>query len=280
MPARVPPAARPARVSLFVFAHQDDECLLSTRIAREREAGRRVLCAYLTSGAGPRASSATRDAESRRVLARLGVRDGDAHFLGSADGLPDGELALHLPRALRLLEEALGGQPVHRVFCMAYEGGHADHDASHVVAWAFARRRGLLGRSWQMPAYHGHGLPGPLFRTMSPLAGRRRVRVRRLPRGLAWRHAFLCWRYPSQWRTWMGLFPELLLQRGLRRREVLMPVDGRALRGVPHPGTPFYERRFGFAYADFRAGADAFLDAEGGAEGGPPGTWRSGRLRP
>jgi LmbE family N-acetylglucosaminyl deacetylase len=196
MPGPSDPPPRPARASLFVFAHQDDECLLSTRIVREREAGRRVLCAYLTSGDGPRASSAVRDAESRRVLARLGVAAEDVHFLGSAHGVPDGSLALHLPRALRLLEEALGAQRVHRVFCMAYEGGHADHDASCVAAWVFARRRGLARRVWQMPAYHGHNLPWILFRVLKPLPGRRRVLVRRLPAGTAWRHAWVSWRYP------------------------------------------------------------------------------------
>jgi LmbE family N-acetylglucosaminyl deacetylase len=260
-----PRASRPPRHSLFVFAHQDDECLLSTRIAREVAAGRRVHCVYLTAGSGPGVPSPVRDAESRAVLADLGVAAEDAHFVGSLHRIPDGSLPLHLAEAERRLEEAVGHLPIHRVFCMAYEGGHQDHDASHVAALAFARRRGLLRRTWGIPAYHGHRLPWILFRVATPLPGRRRI-VRRLPRALAWRHAWIVWRYPSQWRTWVGLFPELFVQRALRRREVLIPADPPAIRGRPHPGPLLYERLFGFPYESFRRGVDAFLDLEGASE--------------
>jgi LmbE family N-acetylglucosaminyl deacetylase len=252
VPSRV---SRPPRHSLFVFAHQDDECLLSTRLAREVAAGRRVHCVYLTAGGAP---ASVRDAESRVVLADLGVAEADAHFVGSAHGIPDGSLALHLASAGRLLEEAVGRHPIHRVFSLAYEGGHQDHDAAHVVALVFARRRGILHRTWTMPAYHGHRLPWILYRVATPLPDRR-LRVRRLPRGLAWRHACIVWRYPSQRRTWVGLFPELFVQRALRRREVLIPADAERIRGRPHPGSLLYERLFGFPYERFRRGADAYL---------------------
>lgn len=259
MSARAP---RPARHSLFVFAHQDDECLLSTRIARELASGRRVHCVYLTAGSGPGVPSLVRDAESRAVLADLGVAPDDMHFVGSLHRIPDGRLPLHLAEAQHRLEEAVGHLPIHRVFCMAYEGGHQDHDASHVAALVFARRRGLVHRTWGMPAYHGHRTPWILFRAAAPLPGARRLRVRRLPRALAWRHAFLVWRYPSQWRTWLGLFPELFVQRAVRRREVLIPAAPDAIRSRPHPGSLLYERLFHFPYESFRRGVDAFLDGE------------------
>jgi LmbE family N-acetylglucosaminyl deacetylase len=251
---------RVPRHSLFVFAHQDDECLLSTRIAREVETGRRVHCVFLTAGSGPGVPSAVRDAESRAVLAELGVAAGDAHFVGSDHRIPDGSLAGHLPEALRRLEEAVGHHPIHRVFTMAYEGGHQDHDAAHVAALAFARRRGrLLRRTWALPAYHGQGLPWIFYRVARALPDRPR-HVRRLPAGLAWRHAFLVWRYPSQRRTWVGLFPELFVQRALLRREVLIPAELDAIRGRPHAGSLLYEKLFRFPYERFRSGVDGFLD--------------------
>jgi hypothetical protein len=248
--------SQPPRHSLFVFAHQDDECFLSTRLAREVAAGRRVHCVYHPAGSGAPAS--VRDSESRVVLADLGVAEADAHFVGSAHGIPDGSLALHLASAGRLLEEAVGHHPIHRVFSLAYEGGHQDHDAAHVAALVFALRRGILHRTWAMPVYHGHRLPWILYRVATPLPGRR-LRVRRLPRGLAWRHACIVWRYPSQRRTWVGLFPELCVQRALRRREVLIPADAEAIRGRPHPGSLLYERLFHFPYERFRQGVDAYL---------------------
>jgi LmbE family N-acetylglucosaminyl deacetylase len=256
-----PVPKHPPRHSLFVFAHQDDECLLSTRIAREVEAGRRVHCVYLTAGSGPGVPSEVRDAESRAVLADLGAAAEDIHFIGSVHGIPDGDLSLHLGEALHRLEEAVGRQPIHRIFTLAYEGGHQDHDAAHAAALVFAGRRDLLHRTWAMPAYHGHRLPWILYRVAAALPDRPR-RVRRLPRGLAWRHAWIPWRYPSQRRTWIGLFPELFVQRALRRREVLIPADAEAIRARPHPGSLLYERLFRFPYESFRRGVDAFLDSQ------------------
>jgi hypothetical protein len=60
----------------------------------------------------------------------------------------------------------------------------------------------------------------------------------------------------------LGLFPELFVQRALRRREVLIPADAKAIRGRPHAGSLLYERLFHFPYEGFRRATDAFLDAE------------------
>jgi hypothetical protein len=78
----------------------------------------------------------------------------------------------------------------------------------------------------------------------------------------------------------VGLFPELLVQRGLRRRELLIAADGETIRGRPHPGPPLYERMFGFSYATFRAAVDGFLAGAGGADPPSRGAWRSGGSRP
>ncbi|MEA2465759.1 MAG: GlcNAc-PI de-N-acetylase, partial [Acidobacteriota bacterium] len=59
---------------VFVFAHQDDEIAFVSRIKVEVARGNRVTCVCLTDGAAA-VSAAIRDAESRRVLGRLGVHD-------------------------------------------------------------------------------------------------------------------------------------------------------------------------------------------------------------
>ena len=71
---------------LFVFAHQDDEVGAVSRIAFEVRAGHRVWCAFLTDGA-KKVRPGVRDAESLRVLRRLGVAgDRVAFSVGSARG--------------------------------------------------------------------------------------------------------------------------------------------------------------------------------------------------
>ena len=102
-------------------------------------------------------------------------------------------------------------------------------------------------------------MPWKLFRVQSPLPKSARSCVRRLPVREAIDHTLLGFRYPSQWRSWLGLLPELLLQRMLLRKEPLAAVDVAALRRRPHEGMLLYESLFGLSHGAFRRAADPFL---------------------
>lgn len=244
---------------LFVFAHQDDEYFASTRIAHEIDWGHSVHCAYLTDGTASGTAPELRNRESQRVLERLGVSPKNLLFLGSARSVPDGRLVLHLEDSHAELERALEARPIHRVYCLAYEGGHQDHDASHLIALAFARRRRLLPRTWQISLYNGHRVPWRLFRVDSPLPRTARRLDRRLPARLALEHTLLALYYPSEWRSLLGLFPEHLFKRVFLRRETIQAVTLDVLRERPHRGLLLYERLFGFSYDDFQRASGSFL---------------------
>ena len=251
--------SRRSKSVLFVLAHQDDESMTSTRIDWEVSAGHRVFCVFLTDGAGRGADPERRDRESLQVLARLGVEEANVFFLGSRHGLPDGDLADHVERAYGLFEDTMAPHTIERVYCMAYEGGHPDHDVAHMLSLAFARRRGLLGRTWQMPIYNGYRMPWKLFRVHAPLPLRVRRCDRRLPFLFAMRHAFVWTGYPSQWRTWLGIFPDFFLQRAVFRRESIQSVDLRAVTERPHSGPLLYEKLMGVDYERFRLAVDPFV---------------------
>jgi len=255
---------RPKRV-LFILAHQDDEVFFSTRIEREVQQGHVVWCAFLTDGSGRGTDPRRRNEESRRVLTRLGVPTDRMLFAETGGAAPDGELPRHVESSLAGLCGALEGVTLHRVYTAAYEGGHQDHDAAHLVALGFARRRGLVRRTWQMSLYNGFGTPWRFFRVLHPLPGARHRGTRRLPLAAAWRHALLPASYPSQWRSWAGLWPGYLIQRGMLRRETLLCVDPARVRERPHPGPPLYERRTGWTYAAFRAATAEFARCHLGA---------------
>jgi len=218
---------------LFVFAHQDDEVAIATRIAREVAAGARVVCAFLTDGGAP----AVRDAESRAVLASLGVSE--VIFVG----LPDGELVEHLEEAYRAIE----GIDAEEIVTLAWEGGHQDHDAAHLVALALAITRGV--RCLEFPLYHGKQWP---YRVLAPL---RAGEVTRLSMRDAFRRAMLCWRYPSQRRTWLGLFVPMIF-----RDEVVCVASPERVLHPPHEGRLLYERRFRFPRERFFAAARPFIE--------------------
>jgi len=246
--------------ALFVFAHQDDEIAAATRILHLLREGWTVSIAYLTDGEGRAAPSRVRDEESRRVLTDLGV-DLLQGFLFAMPDFPFPiPLVEHLPKALQLLESAIA-DPVHELYCLAYEGGHQDHDASHLVAVAFARRHGILDRSFEMPLYHGGAMPGPFFNTLAPLRIGGPWSGRTIGLGEGLRVIGLCRTYRSQRRTWLGLGPGALVRLALGKCEWCRRVDLSRLRDKPHPGRLFYERRFGVTWDEFREHARGFLDA-------------------
>ncbi len=239
---------------LCIFAHQDDEYGIAARITRERAALRRVLCVYLTNGAAS-APSSIRDAESRSVLLTLGVDPRDIYFLGSIHDVPDGSLVEHLEASLTLLNHSLQQIEISEVLTLAWEGGHQDHDAAHLVAVAFAQQRNIPCR--EFPLYRGNRY-GQLFRVLSPIrdgGSRTRLRFRE-----ALHASMLAWRYRSQRKTWLGLFGESFLKLVVLRREVLHDVEPARLLDPPHARPLFYERRFRFPWERFAAAARPFIE--------------------
>lgn len=236
-------------VSLFLFAHQDDEFGVFERIGALRRAGRRVVCAYLTDGQTASASARTRNAESTAVLGQLGVAPGDIHFAGQQLDIGDGKLALHLERAAEWIGAWFDSfDAIEAIYVLAWEGGHHDHDALHALTAVLAARRGLLGRCWQFPLYHARSLHGPFFRALDPLRANGpvttttipwRARLAHLRRGLA---------YPSQWKTWIGLLPMMTMHYLLRGTEQLQPVSLERIRRRPHAGALYYEKRRFFTW--------------------------------
>jgi len=243
---------------LFVFAHQDDEVAVSPLVAREVRRGARVVCAFMTDG-GKTTPPAVRDRESRAVLQELGVASGDIHFIGSASAIRDQALIEHLQRAYDALVDAVGAISFQRVVTLAWEGGHPDHDAAHLIAIAYAKQH-HIARLEQFSLYHGRGVPGPFFRTLSPLTDRD-VRVTRLGWAEGLRAAALWFRYPSQVGSWLVLFPETFREFAVMRQQRLQAVDVAAIERRPHEGRLLYERRYGLTHEDFRTRAQSFIDA-------------------
>lgn len=241
------PPLRPA--ALFLFAHQDDEFGVFQRIADCRREGMHVACAYFTDGVTASATAAQRNAESRAVLARLGVADADIVFAGEQLGIGDATLPLHLDAAAAWLDTWLDGFPaIEALHVTAWEGGHHDHDALHALAVTLAARRGLLARTWQYALYQAKSLPGPLFRVLAPLPENGPART--WPISWPARRAYLgyCLSYPSQRGTWIGLLPFVLLHYVLRGTQALQAVDPGRLDARPHAGPLYYEKRAFFTW--------------------------------
>lgn len=237
------PTDRRVPVALFLFAHQDDEFGVFSRLEWEQRVGRRVYCVYATDGAATAAAD-IRDAESRAVLRRLGVAIGDILFIGRQLGIGDGRLHAHADVLAGWLDAFLDSHPaIEACFVPAWEGGHPDHDLLHAIAVQLLAARDQLEKVRQYSIYHGRGCSGPLFRVLSPIPENGPVERQAIGWCDRLRYVLLCLAYPSQWRTWTGLFPFVCLRYLWGGVQQLQQVDISRLAEPPHAGRLYYERR-------------------------------------
>lgn len=233
------------RRSLYLFPHQDDEFPLLGHITRDLREQCDPHCVYVTDGAARGVSSQTRDQESLRVLGSLGVSPRLVTFLGSRTGIGDGALAAQSALLLDWLRhDALASdQTWTRIYVPAWEGGHPDHDSLHRLVVQVAAENGHLEKVRQFPLYNAWRVPAPFFRVLRCLPANGPQERLKLDWRSRVRHLRLCLSYPSQWKTWVGLFPFVVLHQLFYGTEMTQGVSVDRTQERPHPGGLLYERR-------------------------------------
>jgi len=230
--------------ALFLFAHQDDECGVFNSISSELASGNKVHCCYFTSGTLSGLNSAKRDLESRKVLISLGINNSNIHFIGSENFIPDCNLANHIDFVYEWIHSFLrnNGNYVN-IYLPAWEGGHPDHDVLHAVGVMAAKHTAFLNSTFQFPLYNGYKCCGPLFRTLLPLIDNGKVISSRIKMLNRFRFLSFCLMYPSQVKTWIGLFPFFVAHYFFWGSQDLQKVSINRLFNKPHMGVLYYERR-------------------------------------
>lgn len=232
-----------APVALFLFAHQDDEFGVFAQIEQELRLGRRVQCVYVTDGAAT-ACPDVRDDESRVVLKKLGIDISEIIFLGRSLSIRDGQLHLYIEVYEDWFNDFINSHKmIAACYVPAWEGGHPDHDLVHATAVKVFSKREWINRVWQFPLYHGRSCPGPFFRTLSPLPENGLVTKWQISWRDRLRYVRLCLSYPSQWRTWLGLFPFACAHYIFGGVQNLQNVDENRIFKPPHERPLYYERR-------------------------------------
>jgi LmbE family N-acetylglucosaminyl deacetylase len=242
------------RQHLFLFAHQDDETPVLFEIETLSARGERVLAVYLTSGTLDGSPCPKRNAESSRVLESLGVAANDIAFLGSEHQLPDGRLPEHIPQARAAVQAWVQDKgPIDQLFCLAWEGGHQDHDAVYALAVELHTQHAVARQAFQFPYYHGKGLPGSWFKVLDPIPENGPALTRTMPWSLRWRYLRLCLSaYPSQVKTWIGLGPFFVWHYLFKGTQILQELKSHRLNDKPHEGRLLYERRGFYTYKLFK----------------------------
>ncbi|QOU03679.1 PIG-L family deacetylase [Pseudomonas fluorescens] len=229
--------------SIFFMPHQDDEFGLFHQIEQALAAGRWVRCIYVTDGSAT-ADPDRRDHESRTVLQKLGVATDDIVFIGRQLSIIDGQLHRHIDVFVDWLDCFLNDHPtLHACFVPAWEGGHPDHDLLHAIVVELLAVRTHSATVWQYPLYNARNCSGPLFRVLSPLPENGPIEQQ----SITWRARFfyirLCLSYPSQWRSWLGLFPFVGGHYFYYGVQSLQGVNRHRLTQPPHQQPLYYEKR-------------------------------------
>jgi hypothetical protein len=244
----MPTDSASAPASLFLLAHQDDEFGVFDEIRRGAQRGE-AICAYFTDGAAG-GDPKRRNQESLAVLTQLGVPASNVHFLGEANGIADGRLFERLDVVAIALQQLLNDLPADTmIYLPAWEGGHHDHDGLHATAVTLLHGDNQLHRARQFALYHRKNCFGPFFRVLSPLIENGPITKTRISLGNRLRYLGLCLRYPSQKKTWLGLFPFVALAMLLRGRQTLQAIEPNRIHERPHQGRLYYEQRGFLAYA-------------------------------
>ncbi len=249
--------------TLFLFAHQDDEFGVFHEISSTQARGERAVCIYLTNGAWKSVTPEIRNAESLKVLQRLGVPKADIHFLGTEIGIADGTLADNFQKCWSaLLRRVADTGEVTRIIMHAYEGGHHDHDAAHILGVALARHLNVFDASRQFPLYRAPG--GRLIVTYAePMDSNGPVSRTRIP--LAKRLQYLMYLpfYRSQTTTIIKIGPLMawdFIRDGCQK---LQPLSVSRTSERPRPGELLYETWKLYDYEKFSRNTAYFMTSIG-----------------
>lgn len=231
-------------VALFLFPHQDDEFGVFYKILAKQKEGCRICCAYITTGTSDKISSERRNKESLRVLSKLGVLKENIFFAGEELAIYDKTLIDNFDVAKNWIAEwILSFSLVDSIFIPAWEGGHPDHDALHAITVKLSEKIGLLNRVWQFPLYNSYKCIGPFFRVFEPLPWNGKTLKTNIPWACRFIFIQCCLSYPSQIKTWIGLFPFVFWKYLFNGQQITQAVSLKRLEQRPHIGRLYYEKR-------------------------------------
>lgn len=137
---------------LFMFAHPDDEVLISGTMKQLIDQGAEVVAAWVTCGEYF-GNIETRLRELAKAIALLGLKENSVHLLR----LPDLGLVSMLDQTADTVADMLKSVKPDAIFANAYEGGHPDHDAVNFLAYEASYRANLKPKLYEFPLYNATG---------------------------------------------------------------------------------------------------------------------------
>ncbi|MEM6415335.1 MAG: PIG-L family deacetylase [Pseudomonadota bacterium] len=242
---------------LFLLAHPDDEILVRPLIVRSLKANGAIVV-YLTKGNGNDAQ--IRPLEALKALEDIGVPKQAVFFIGHELDILDGKAISNLqPLFDRLTDQAflpsIGSLVTH-----AFEGGHPDHDAAHIIGLKLAHFFSISQVSFAIPFYRRSksGFPPYIVQYPPPdVPGFQRIHLdfdEAITIVLAIRH------HPSQIKTFIGLGPWLIMRAIFDRTLYVQKLSESVAPNRPMDEPLLIEKRYNVLFQNIAKEAHSFLE--------------------
>ncbi len=144
---------------LCVFAHSDDEFGIIGKIVQLKEAGKDVFLAWT------RVSGDKRNNESRKAMRSIGISEEKMSFLDCGNISSPDTFPIYIEQLAALISKHRFDQ----IYVLGYEGGHIEHDLTHIATVSACRSIGFAGQIYEFGLYHlVHLTPQPFSLISAP----------------------------------------------------------------------------------------------------------------
>jgi hypothetical protein len=101
----------------------------------------------------------------------------------------------------------------------------------------------FLDRIYQYPLYNNKGCKLNFFKVLSPISENGKIIKIKINLRERIRYIFLFLQYPSQFLSWIGLFPFFFIKTLFYGEQQIQPVSFNRIYQKPHHGKLYYEVR-------------------------------------
>jgi LmbE family N-acetylglucosaminyl deacetylase len=239
------------KTSIVLLPHQDDEI----GILGELESAKikhRIIFLFLTSGDVKKNFSVIRNKESLSVLNFFGYKSEDIYFLSKYTKVRDTNLIFNINITLSEIFNVVKLNNVENIYYPAWEGGHEDHDACHILAIGIQKATKKKINFFQFPLYNGFSPNLFRFKLFNPIPSSRFWRKTNISLYNRFKLLYVIFFYKSQFKTWVGLYPFFVLNILFFSKQYTKKISNFGSISKPHStDILFYERRKRFLYVDF-----------------------------
>lgn len=225
----------------LILAHMDDEVFIIPYLLKLSEEKASVNVYYLTKSEGreSRFNQTVREKESIKFLSKL-LPSINIKFIGRELGILDLKAHERIPEIINKLLQHIP-EDTTKIVTTNFEGGHIDHDTTCFIAQHIANKKSLdlfvfnLYRSKfkKFSFYQVMKLPESNQEAIRiPLKFSEMMTILKIPVT-----------YVSQWRTWIGIYPFLLIKLAIRRAIWLLALNEIDYSKKPNSGAVLYENR-------------------------------------